>query len=211
MRKADQLVARGERRLVHGAGHQVGELRAAGDAARAAARESPSFTVDLLDRHAERLGRRLRQDRVGALAHVDARCSRPRPCRRRGCAPAPRPACGAPDRCRRRRPSRSAGCRRASSAAAGLRFAQPKASAPAAKASRSCRVDHGFLGMRILLGIVQQPDRQRIDADLIGELVDRAFDAEGARVLARRAQARPASPYSPARRSGATRNWASHT
>ena len=138
-------------------------------------------------------------------------CWRPRPCRPRGCAPALRPACGGPDRCRRQRPSRSAALPSRIERGAGLRFDQPKASAPAAKASRSCRVDQGFLALRILLGIVQQADLQRIDADLIGQLVDRAFDAEGARVLARRAQG--AGHHRVHRHDvlARARNWASHT
>ena len=70
-REPDQLVARRQRRLVHGPGHQVGELRSAGDR-RPRQRRIAELHAHILDRHAQRFGRGLRQDRVGAGTHVDA-------------------------------------------------------------------------------------------------------------------------------------------
>ena len=49
---------------LHGTGHEIGQPRSAGDAG-AGSSESPSFTATRR-RHADRLGRGLRQDRVGA-------------------------------------------------------------------------------------------------------------------------------------------------
>ena len=115
-RKTDQLVPDGERRFVHSGSHDARHPRPAGDAG---ARQPGIAEAhhDILDRDAEHFGRGLRDDRVAALSHVDACCSRPRPCRPPGHAPALRRPCGGRDRCRRPCPSRSARCRRASIAA----------------------------------------------------------------------------------------------
>ena len=45
-----------------------------------------------------------------------------------------------------------------------------------------------LFGVRVLFGIIEQADIERIDADLVGQFVDGAFDAEGAGVFAGRAQ-----------------------
>ena len=198
----DQLLAGGQRRLVHGAGHQIGQLRSAGDG-RARKRGIAQLHRHAIDGNADRIGRGLGQDRIGAGPHVDAAAGDlhraiPEDAHQRlaGRAADGIGAGGEPIAdelaALAHRPRRGLALRPAE----GLR--------PLREGLAEAAGGPGLVGAGILLGIVQQADLQRIDPDLIGQLVHGAFDAEGARDSRRAPARRRAAPYSPARCSGAS-------
>ena len=167
-------------------GHEVGELRSAGDGRPRKGRIA-ELHRHLLYREADCLGGRLRQDRIGALAHIDATARHFRTAigedayQRLAGSAAHRIGAGG---------DAPADQMMALAHRAGLGVALRPAESfgPLFIGLAQPARRPWLLRVRIFLRIIQQADRQGIDAHFIGKLVDRTFDAEGARILSWRPQ-----------------------
>ena len=157
--------------LAEGAGG-LDDRRAPGAGARRAAGHRGDRVGGVADAHVDVVDRRRRGRRrrsAAARSRCRCRCRRRRSRRRSG---RPRSGCvavdcglarGRVDRARRRR-CRPASRRRGARPAAGRGRPSRTARAPSRRHSTRCRLDHGLPGLGVDLGLVADPQLDRVDA-----------------------------------------------